>query len=294
LTNRKLGLLMPATTSDNHDSNPSIRLAPLPEQSEFTDAGGDQPASGANPPSHPPDSHRPNQAAEIAEGICETATQTADPGPPPLLQDGSGRPAVSEASADGLAVSPASASLPVGVHTPEALLSPLEERLRRLEAAFAVLQAQPPTAVPIGKSSQRFTAEPPAAIPITATNQIAPASSLSPTTFSLLANLVPRPAGKKAGWLLLELLAEARVILRMYVDPRYRMTWVSRLVPPLLLLLFFFPGWLLPIVGILLNTVPLLANLVRLPIAFILFKVLGHEARRYRECTPDLPPSLRL
>ena len=37
-------------------------------------------------------------------------------------------------------VSPASASLPVGVFSPEALLSPLEERVRKLEAALAELR----------------------------------------------------------------------------------------------------------------------------------------------------------
>jgi hypothetical protein len=29
-------------------------------------------------------------------------------------------------------------------------------------------------------------------------------------------------------------------------------------------------------------------------LAFVLFKVLGQEARRYRETSPDLPPNLRL
>ena len=36
------------------------------------------------------------------------------------------------------------------------------------------------------------------------------------------------------------------------------------------------------------------AKVLQLVIAFVLFKVLAHEARRYRETSPDLPPSLRL
>jgi hypothetical protein len=38
----------------------------------------------------------------------------------------------------------------------------------------------------------------------------------------------------------------------------------------------------------------LLVKLVDLLLAFMLFKWLGHEARRYRQTSPDLPPSLRL
>jgi hypothetical protein len=44
----------------------------------------------------------------------------------------------------------------------------------------------------------------------------------------------------------------------------------------------------IPVVGGLLNKV------IDLVLAFLLFKVLGHEARRYRETAPDLPPTLRL
>ena len=47
-----------------------------------------------------------------------------------------------------------------------------------------------------------------------------------------------------------------------------------------------------------LATVPVLGFFLEKPVqivvGFLLFKVLGHEARRYRETAPDLPPSLRL
>jgi hypothetical protein len=33
---------------------------------------------------------------------------------------------------------------------------------------------------------------------------------------------------------------------------------------------------------------------VDLLLLYSMFKILGHEARRYRETAPDLPPSLRL
>jgi hypothetical protein len=35
-------------------------------------------------------------------------------------------------------------------------------------------------------------------------------------------------------------------------------------------------------------------RVAQLVTAFLLFKVLGHEARRYRQTAPDLPRTLRL
>ena len=48
------------------------------------------------------------------------------------------------------------------------------------------------------------------------------------------------------------------------------------------------PGATLAGVGYVINKI---ADLL---IGFVLFKVLGYEARRYRETAPDLPPTLRL
>ncbi len=65
------------------------------------------------------------------------------------------------------------------------------------------------------------------------------------------------------------------------------------MVPPILLgaivlIHYWLPFAIIPIVG------PILEKVGELVIAFMLFKVLGHEARRYRETAPDLPSSLRL
>ncbi|MGH7225858.1 MAG: hypothetical protein ACRELF_21780, partial [Gemmataceae bacterium] len=94
-------------------------------------------------------------------------------------------------------------------------------------------------------------------------------------------------------WLLWDTWAEARVIVRMFVDPRYQLPWSARVLPLLLLAAFvttnyWIPGALIPGVGDVLRTI------VDLPLAFLLFKWLGHESRRYRQTSPDLPPSLRL
>jgi hypothetical protein len=186
----------------------------------------------------------------------------------------------------------------VGLATPEALLSPLEERVRRLEAALAELQRDRVTTSPRpAHGKQQITAEPPVASRAPEQKIVAGVPVAAPANPSTLG---PRPHGKKAGWLLWELVAEARVIARMYVDPRYRMTWVGRIVPPVLLAAFFFAYYcvfLFPCVGVLMlasETVAYqVAKVLQLLIAFVLFKVLSNEARRYRETSPDLPPSLR-
>ena len=67
----------------------------------------------------------------------------------------------------------------------------------------------------------------------------------------------------------------------------------ARLVPLVLVVLILLSGWwgpwsYIPLIGWLLD------KCIDLVLAFVLFKVLSHEARRYRETAPDLPPMLRL
>jgi hypothetical protein len=94
-------------------------------------------------------------------------------------------------------------------------------------------------------------------------------------------------------WLLWEGLAEARAIWRMYLDPRYRLSWFARIVPAVLVCAILSSGFWNPLAHLFVVG-GLLDKVVDLVLAFALFKVLGHEARRYRETAPDLPPSLRL
>jgi hypothetical protein len=163
----------------------------------------------------------------------------------------------------------------------------LEERVRRLEVALAVLQdTRRPEPHLADKVTGHITREPAS----TVAAELPPGPRLA----------TPRPPGKGAGWLFKEMLAEARVIPRMYFDPRYRMTWLGRFGPLVLVLAFFFAHYvvlLIPLLNLLLS-VPILGAAVvmvaQLVIAFALFKLLAHEARRYRETSPDLPPSLRL
>jgi hypothetical protein len=95
-------------------------------------------------------------------------------------------------------------------------------------------------------------------------------------------------------WLLRDTWAEARAICRMFLDPRYHLPWSARVLPVIILAAiltskFWVPGSSIPFLGDW-----LLVKLVDLLLAFLLFKWLGHEARRYRQTSPDLPANLRL
>lgn len=192
----------------------------------------------------------------------------------------------------------------------------LEDRIRRLEDALAQLHemkeqqareatAKPaaPTALAVAAPVARIVTNP---SPIT----VAPTDSagsflfnvgkqfLAPPVASVVQPSYPPPetafaAGLRWTGFLFDAYAEMRVIFRMFVDPRYPMSWTSRLVPLVLALLLFTSGFWAPGAS-LLGIGTLLEKAIDLPLAFLFFKVLSHEARRYRQTSPDLPLALRL
>jgi hypothetical protein len=94
-------------------------------------------------------------------------------------------------------------------------------------------------------------------------------------------------------WFLWDTWAEARAIVRMFLDPRYQLSWSARVLPLLILAAIltsgiWVPGSSIYVLG------SCLTKGVDLLLAFLLFKWLGHEARRYRQTSPDLPANLRL
>jgi hypothetical protein len=99
-------------------------------------------------------------------------------------------------------------------------------------------------------------------------------------------------------WLILDVLNEFRVIFRMLVDPRYRLTWPARVVPLVVLVLMWFSDWdkvaflfpwnLIPILGYYLN------KLFQIFLTFVMLKVLLREVERYRDMVPDAPRALKL
>jgi hypothetical protein len=95
-------------------------------------------------------------------------------------------------------------------------------------------------------------------------------------------------------WLLWDTWAEARAIVRMFVDPRYQLPWSARVLPLILLAAILTSRYWVPFASIPFLGDWLLVKFVDLLLAFFLFKWLGHEARRYRQTSPDLPAKLRL
>jgi hypothetical protein len=179
---------------------------------------------------------------------------------------------------------------------PEATLSPLEERVRRLENELAQLRNGKGPEVRVAVALAQ-----PAAVPVARPAATSTAGMLLDAGKRLLgaaATAVKQaPAEVKRAALFWEAVAEGRAIVRMYLDPRYRLSWLGRLVPPALVLLILTSGWWVPggsvpVFGTVFH--PLLDKGIDLLLAFGLFKVLGYEARRYRETAPDLPPTLRL
>jgi hypothetical protein len=276
--------------------------------------------------------HRPRAGKSVAKrrrmnGSLEGAPALGEPAPPGFDGPGADPSAPDAGAADRTEILDAAvlrlpppqlnaAELPVEqvprkASPPEAIpignaavaaseATPLELRIRRLEDALAQLQLR-------RAAEQRVTAQPGRpAIPVATADpnppDRAPTDKLwdlgkrvltSPVEAARTLSSAPDSPRARRAWLFFETVTEARAIYRMFTDPRYRLSWTGRIGPPLLTLMITVSWWWLPlssiaVVGTLLN------KAVDLLLAFVLFKLLGHEARRYRETAPDLPPSLRL
>jgi hypothetical protein len=255
-------------------------LAVLPPADDPIENSTPEPApvEAVLPPAEPPAEEPPNCPAE-------PELQSRDPVPAAAIPVAV--PAVPVAT-----FFPAPAAVLVGNAGGQAL----EERVRRLEAALARLEAQRNQEP---KPSERVRRERPsststAAVLIDVGKKIFGPSEPKPATAApAAATAASPPHGGRRPWLLFEMLAEARAILRMFFDPRYRLSWFGRVAPLVLAAAIVTSWWWVP-----LTSIPIFGTLldktVDLVLAFVLFKVLGHESRRYRETSPDLPPNLRL
>jgi hypothetical protein len=208
-------------------------------------------------------------------------------------------------------VKPSSAPLaqpvPLALPAPELEVGPLLERIRKLEDSLAqVLDLQSiekRVAERVTTQLQREKPPPAAESPVLsraaalldAGKNLLPVLTLPPPVTTVQPGAPPRADSTSAQriWLAWDMIAEARAIFRMLVDPRYSLSWFGRIGPLCLLGAFVTTYWWVP-----LATVPVLGFFIEKPVqvvvGFLLFKVLAYEARRYRETAPDLPPSLRL
>ena len=268
-------------------ANPrKVALAPLESTTEPT------PAEPVSDPALPPAANASPQGDEEA-----SPARMSDDGAPAPPEDATFDPPPSIGTPD-----PAPSMV-----LPD-LLTPLEHRVRRLEDAMAQLQEQ-------AGIDTRFAIRPQGPPPAGRPPIPTPAAAAPPTSTAVLLdvgtrllgaathavtpappppNAVP-PTSVPTGpfWLFWDTLAEARAIIRMFVDPRYHLRWSARVLPLVVLAAiltsyYWVPGTTIPLLGSWIN------KTVDLILAFVLFKWLGHEARRYRQISPDLPPNLRL
>jgi hypothetical protein len=245
-------------------------------------------SSPANEPPPPPGLERteildpPRIPAPLLNPAPRTAEQSARNGPPEAIPIGN-------------------ASLAAPEPVPPVPPGPIELRIRRLEDALAHLQQMRAAELRVTTALPARPAVPvavpmPAPPPQVATDRLWELGKRVLTSPVEAARSFARPPGdprSRPGWLVFESVTEARAIVRMFTDPRYRLSWTSRIMPPALLVLILASWWWVPFISI-----PIFGNIlaktVELALAYVLFKLLGHEARRYRETAPDLPPSLRL
>jgi hypothetical protein len=161
----------------------------------------------------------------------------------------------------------------------------LETRVCRLEDAVASLQdTQPMEERIVERVSSRLEDR--------SGSLLRTGRRLLPAAIGVLnaqADIVHQPAsplseGSRAKWFLIEIYAEARLVVRMYLDRRYRMSWAGLVIPPILIVAiavswYWLPGTSLPVLGTIVD------KSVDLLLAFVVFKVLSREARRYRVST---------
>jgi hypothetical protein len=181
----------------------------------------------------------------------------------------------------------------------------LEQRVHRLEDAVAALQdtraVEDRVAERVSRRLNRKTA-PGATDPA---GVMASARQLFPAAVEALrttanhaeahAQANASPSSGHPPWLVVEAYAEARAMVRMYVDQRYSVSWVAK-VMPIVLLVAIFTSWVwLPGTMIIYSPfMTLVDKAVDLVLAFLTFKILSREVRRYRAAIADHPVAKRV
>jgi hypothetical protein len=169
-------------------------------------------------------------------------------------------------------------------------LLPLEERVRMLESAVAALQdthaLEYRLAERLGQQMQAAVTSEAERLAETRLQAGSSAAEAVPQPvpqavplgmpFSLRAKFVDLPL------LLVEICREAVAIFRMFFDLHYKVAWSTRLLTIILLPAILLSAWWaplahLPVVG------EIVDKLVDLVLAFVMFKALSREARRYME-----------
>jgi hypothetical protein len=174
---------------------------------------------------------------------------------------------------------------------PETYKFSLEARVARLEDVVASLQdthhleerVTEKLSAQISASKKNSSNSP--NIILEAGRHLLPAALQTIRQETDLADANARPAIQHHPWLLVDTLAEARAIFRMYFDSSYRVSWIAR-VTPLVGLVLLILSWLMiggiPLIGFILD------KMIDLVLAFVVYKVLHREVQSYRFAIADL------
>jgi hypothetical protein len=108
------------------------------------------------------------------------------------------------------------------------------------------------------------------------------ATSPPAATMSFPVERAALAARDRHGWLLFDMIADARLILRMLLDKRYAQAWTTHLVvwlfvPAILTSRWWFPLSYVPFFGSFFD------KALDLLMAFCVYKALSREARHYRQ-----------
>src|SRR5262249_41722229 len=168
------------------------------------------PREGPPPPNPPPSPSEAQEEFAASPALPAPAAPTKPPATPPVA-----------------IVVPAGLGNP-GVWKPPPPGSTLEERVRRLENALAALQEsqqrEPPRAEQVSSHQTRHLIE--------AGQRLLPLAVDALQGTVAPADVVKlKPPPQRQPWLFFDIYTEVRAIVRMYVDPRYRLTWTARLAP---------------------------------------------------------------
>ncbi|HZU34923.1 MAG TPA: hypothetical protein VFA18_03390 [Gemmataceae bacterium] len=169
-------------------------------------------------------------------------------------------------------------------------ITALKQRIHRLEDAVAALQDTRALEDRVVERVAERVRQPeaPAAdatpgLLSTASRRILPVLGLvrRDEESALPAAIPVTPPPPRSAWLVFDLVAELRTIVRMHFDRHYRMSWLARLLPISALVCVFLSWFFLDghfwFIGAVLD------KLIDLCLFVMAYKVLSREADRYRE-----------
>jgi hypothetical protein len=180
------------------------------------------------------------------------------------------------------------------------VLTELDHRVTRLEDALAAMHDTGPLEDRVTERVTRRLDHNAAAVPAERDLLIDAGRHLLPQTVNHVEDQSSTSGQLRYGfrhsqiWLLYDIYDEARSIVQMYCDRRYRLTWQARVIP-LILLFAILTSWIwLPGTSILPNVLMVIVDkIVDILLAFCAIKILSREAKRYRAARGEIAADFR-